>query len=311
MRILILGAGGTGGYFGSKLLRAGCDVQFLVRPARAQQLQRDGLTVRSPLGDSHSPAPCVTVATLPQAVATQSFDLVLLSCKAYDLASAIDAVAPAVGPHTLVLPILNGLAHYAALDARFGHGAVLGGLCHISVTKADDGSIVHLGKLERLTFGARTDGQRERVASLLALCQHAGIDVVAADDIAAAQWDKYSFLTALAAGTCLMQASVGEIVAAEGGAAFLRGLYAECLAVAAAEGHAVAAVAQAAAFEMLTRTGSSLKASMLRDLQAGHRTEAQHIVGDMLHRAQTHDLAAPLLQAAYCYLTLQRGDTNT
>lgn len=310
MRILILGAGGTGGYFGSKLLQAGCDVHFLVRAARAQQLQRDGLSVRSPLGDRHMEAPCLTQETLPAEIAKQPFDLVLLSCKAYDLNSAIEAIAPAVGPQTAVLPILNGLAHYDVLDARFGHAAVLGGLCHISVTKADDGSIVHLGKLERLTFGAREDGQRECVAALLALCQHAGIDVVATDAISAAQWDKYSFLTALAAGTCLMQASVGEIVAVEGGAAFLRGLYAECLAVATAEGHAVADNAQAAALEMLTRPGSTLKASMLRDLLAGHRTEAAHIVGDMLQRAQANDLVTPLLQTANCYLALRGSDAN-
>lgn len=305
MRVLILGAGGTGGYFGSKLARAGADVAFLLRPARAEQLQRDGLTVHSPLGDSTIAVQCLTPETLPTAVAQQPFDLVLLSCKAYDLESAINTIAPAVGTNTTVLPILNGLRHYAALDARFGAAAVLGGLCHISVTKAADGSIHHLGKLERLTFGERNGSRSARVDALLALCQQAKIDAVASENIALAQWDKYSFLTALAAGTCLMRASVGAIVAAPNGETFLRELYAECLAVAKAEGHELPEPLQHAALEMLTRQGSTLKASMLRDLEAGHRHEGEHIVGDMLARAQRFGLDALLLQLAYCHLAIQ------
>lgn len=305
MRILILGAGGTGGYFGSKLVQAGEDVHFLVRPARAQQLQRDGLHVKSPLGDSTTTVQCVTTETLADAAAKQAFDLVLLSCKAYDLESALAAVAPAVTATTVVLPILNGLKHYAALDAAFGRQNVLGGLCHISVTKADDGSIRHLGKLQRLTLGERDGGTSARVAAIAEVMQNAGIDVVKSNHIALAQWDKYSFLTALAAGTCLLHASVGEIVTAANGETFLRGLYAECLAVANAEGHAVDAAAQQAAIDMLTRQDSKLSASMRRDLEAGFRTEAAHIVGDMFTRAQSHNLHTPLLQLANLYLTIQ------
>ena len=120
MRILVLGAGGTGGYFGGRLAQAGVDVTFLVRPARAAQLARDGLVIESPLGDARLDVAAVTAEALPALAARQPFDLVLLSCKAYDLDSSLDAIAPAVGADTTVLPILNGLLHYAALDARFG-----------------------------------------------------------------------------------------------------------------------------------------------------------------------------------------------
>lgn len=305
MRILILGAGGTGGYFGSKLVRAGVDVTFLVRPARAAQLHTSGLTVHSPLGDSTVKVQCVTAETLQAAAQATPFDVVMLSCKAYDLDSAIAAIAPAVGAETVVLPILNGLRHYAELDARFGAQRVLGGLCHISVSKANDGSILHLGKLEKLTFGERNGRCSARVQALTDVCAQAGIAVVATTSIAQAQWDKYSFLTALAAGTCLMRASVGEIVRVPEGEAFLRGLYAECLAVAAAEGQVLPEMVQEAALEMLTRPDSTLKASMLRDLEAGHATEAAHIVGDMLARARAHALPAPLLELAYCHLQVQ------
>jgi len=304
MRILILGAGATGGYFGGRLAQAGVDVTFLVRPARAERLQRDGLRIRSPRGDADVAVATLTADTLPAAAAAQPFDLVMLSCKAYDLDSALDAVAPAMGAATTLLPILNGLRHYPVLDARFGAGNVLGGLCFISATLAADGAVQHLGKPASLTFGER-DGRgadSARVRALATACASAGIDHVATPRIAQEQWIKYTFLTALAAGTCLMRAPVGRIVASDDGDALMRGLYAECLAVAAAAGEPIPDTAQANALQLLTQPGSPTKASMLRDLEAGQQVEAQHIVGDMLARARAAGHAAAWLLAAYCHL---------
>ncbi len=303
MRILILGAGGTGGYFGGRLAQAGVDVTFLVREGRAAQLQRDGLVIRSPLGDAAFPVAHVTADALPEMTRTQPFDLVILSCKDYDLASSIDAIAPAVSESTTVLPILNGLRHYADLDARFGHEKVLGGLCFISATKADDGAVLHLDKPARITFGERDGGALSaRVTAFADACGTAGIDHVASADIAQEQWIKYSFLTALAAGTCLMRTDVGHIVATDHGTGFMQALYAECLAVAAQAGQPIPQKAQDIALTALTKPGSSIKASMLRDLEAGQRVEAAHIVGDMLQRALAAGQAAPNLRAAYCHL---------
>ena len=303
MRILILGAGGTGGYFGGRLAQAGIDVTFLVRPARAAQLQRDGLVIRSPLGDARIAVAHVTADALPALARERPFDLVILSCKAYDLDGSIDAIAPAVGAGTTVMPILNGLRHYAALDARFGRDAVLGGLCFISATKADDGAIVHLDKPARITFGERDgNGASPRVTAFATACEAAGIAHVASGDIAQEQWIKYTFLATLAAGTCLMRSDIGSIVAGDGGDAFMRALYDECLAAAAHEGQPIPPKAQGIALTALTQPGSTIKASMLRDLEAGQRVEAAHIVGDMLERARRAGHAAPLLQAAYCHL---------
>ncbi|MCL7714651.1 2-dehydropantoate 2-reductase [Stenotrophomonas mori] len=303
MRILILGAGGTGGYFGGRLAQAGIDVTFLVRPARAAQLERDGLVIRSPLGDAAFPVAHVGADALPALAAARPFDLVVLSCKAYDLDGSIAAIAPAVTAGTTLLPILNGLRHYAALDARFGRDAVLGGLCFISATKADDGAIVHLDTPARLTFGERDGGTGSaRVAALAAACTAAGIDHVASPGIAREQWIKYTYLTALAAGTCLMRADVGRIAATTHGRAFMQALYHEGLAVAAAAGQAIPDKARDIALASLTQAGSPIKASMLRDLEAGQRVEAAHIIGDMLERAQAAGQQAPLLQAASCHL---------
>ncbi|AER54839.1 2-dehydropantoate 2-reductase [Pseudoxanthomonas spadix BD-a59] len=303
MRILVLGAGGTGGYFGGRLAQSGADVTFLVRPARAEQLERDGLVIRTAQSDAQFPVAHVTAEALPALAAGKPFDLVLLSCKAYDLDSAIDAIAPAVGPGTSVLPILNGLLHYTALDARFGAANVLGGLCFISAMKGPDGQVLHLGRTASITFGERSgDTDSPRTQALATLCRQAGLKFEHAADIAVAQWSKYSFVTALAAATCLMRGSVGQIVAAEGGHAFMAGLYAECLEVAAAAGVQVPQTAQASMLEALTQPGSTLTASMLRDLQSGQRVEAAHIVGDMVHRAAHAGLRVARLETAWIHL---------
>ncbi len=303
MRVLVLGAGGTGGYFGGRLAQSGADITFLVRPARAAQLQAHGLALRSPLGDADIAVAYVTAEALPAIAHERPFDLVLLSCKAYDLDSAMAAAAPAVAADTAVLPILNGLAHYPLLDARFSAGRVLGGLCFSSAMKGPQGEVLHLGRPASITFGERAGNPGSaRTEAFAALCAGAGIDHVRSQRIASEQWAKYTFLSTLAAATCLMRTSVGGIVAGEGGDAFMRALYRECLAVAAAEGEPIAEAAQQAAMTTLTQAGSPLKASMLRDLEAGQAVEAMQIVGDMLHRAHGAGQSAPLLAAAWCHL---------
>ena len=310
MRILVLGAGGTGGYFGGRLAQAGVDVTFLVRPARAAQLAQDGLVIRSPLGDAAFPVQHVTADGLAALAAGKPFDLVILSCKAYDLESSIEAIAPAVSSRTTVLPILNGLRHYATLDARFGRDAVLGGLCFISATKAPDGAVLHLAPAAKITFGERDGtGSSARVLAFAAACVRAGIDHLASDAIGQEQWVKYSFLTALAAGTCVMRADVGTIVGTDEGEAIMRGLYAECLAVAEAAGEPVPEKAQGIALGALTQAGSALKASMLRDLEAGQQVEAMQIVGDMRLRAREAGVLAPLLAVAFAHLQAYQATT--
>lgn len=308
MRVLVLGAGGTGGYFGGRLAQSGADVTFLVRAARARQLEQHGLQIRSPLGDAVFPVAHVVADKLEALATEKPFDLVLLSCKAYDLDSSLEAIAPAVGPKTTVMPILNGLLHYAALDARFGRERVLGGLCFISATKGPEGEVLHLGKPASITFGERDgDPGSARVRDFAALCERAGLDHLAASDIELQLWIKYSFLAALAAGTCAMRGSVGQIVAGEGGADFMRALYRECASVSAAAGFAIPEAKQAIALDTLTQTDSPVKASMLRDLEAGQRVEAAHIVGDLWHRAQAAGLHTPLLGAAWIHLQVYQS----
>jgi 2-dehydropantoate 2-reductase len=300
MRILVLGAGGTGGYFGGRLAQAGLDVTFLVRPARAAVLDTKGLVIRSPFGDATLPVKHVTRDTVGGA---GPFDVVLLSCKAYDLHSAIEDIDAAVGEHTAVLPILNGLAHYPVLDARFGAASVIGGMCVISAGKGPEGEVIHYGNGASVTFGERDGmphgGRCEAIAQAFAA---ANVDHTHSNDIARDLWAKFTFLTALAGGTCLFRASIGDIVGTDDGRRLIEQLYDECLAVARASGQPVPDQARSMAWKVLTQEGSPLTASMLRDLESGQKIEADHIVGDMLRRAHAQGVKAPMLETAWVHL---------
>lgn len=288
MRILILGAGATGGYFGGRLLQHGRDVTFLVRGARAATLARDGLVLRSPAGDVTLPAP----PTVRAFELNEPFDLIILSCKAYGLAAAMDDMAGAVGAQTAILPLLNGMAHLAALDQRFGSEHVLGGRCMIAATLDENGAIQHLNRTHALTFGERDGTDTARLREITATLADAGFDARASHTIVQDMWDKWVFLATLAGITCLLRAPVGAIVAAPGGRNAIIALFDECCAVASRDGHAPSAKTREHAGSILTEPGSSLTASMMRDLEEGHPIEAQQIIGDMLARAEPRESAA-------------------
>ena len=295
MRTLIVGAGAVGGYFGGRLLEAGRDVTFLVRPGRAAQLAHHGLRIHSRTGDAHLPHPPVLLAGEPGG----PFDLVLLSCKAYDLEGAMDSMAPFAGPRTVVLPLLNGMRHLDMLDQRFGRAQVLGGRCLIASTLNEKGEIVHLNDTHAISFGERDGTLSERVREIAGVMEGARFDSQASATIMLDMWEKWVFLASLAGSTCLMRASVGEIAAAPGGIEFVNGLMSECRSIAEAEGYAPREEAWARSAAILTAKGSTFTASMLRDLERNAPVEADHIIGDLLRRAVQE---APRLQIAYTHL---------
>ncbi len=297
MRILVLGAGGIGGYYGARIQAAGGDVSFLVRPARAEQLKKDGLNVSSPFGDLHLPAQCLTKEQLKT-----PFDVIILSCKAFDLESSMEAIAPAVGESSVILPLLNGVRHIDALVERFGAGKVLGGVAAISVTLAANGEIQHLNKMHRFITGARGVPAPQVLEPLAQLLAKSGFDFVLSPNMDQALWDKFVFLTSLAGATCTLRASVGQILGTVAGESFITGLLDECARVAAASGHPVAEAQLGVYRNMLTEKGSGLMASMLRDVEKGGPTEADHILGDMVARADALGITAHCLRLAYSHL---------
>ena len=306
MRILILGAGSVGGYLGARLLDAGGDVTFLVRPNRAEQLRRHGLQVFSPLGDLQV-APKVIVAGELKG----TFDVIVLACKAYDFISAVDTVAPAVGADSILLPLLNGVVHLEALDARFGRRQVWGGAAHLGLAMMPDGAIRHLNDFQRFIVGPRNGGIR--LPEFEALLASANIEAHLSENIEQEMWSKFVFLTTMAGATCIMRANIGTILNTIAGERFILDLWAECRSVAANLDHAPPAPLSVRYLAQLTERGSTLMSSMLRDIQEGKTTEADHILGDMLCRAQIAEIETPLLSLAYSHLQayeLQRRDAD-
>lgn len=300
MRVLVVGAGATGGYFGARLAEIGRDVTFLVRPARAEKLAASGLSVTSPAGDIHLASPATVTAADLAAGKGGEFDLVLLSCKAYDLDAAVADVAPAVGEATMVLPVLNGLRHLDVLDAAFGTERVLGGSCAIIATVAADGGIRMMSPLHTLTYGERAGGRSTRVERIEALMQGVKFQARLSETMVLEMWEKWTFLATLAGATCLMRATIGDIVASPGGLAFIETLLEECRRIAEEAGYAPREKVMRNTHGAVTAEGSGITASMLRDIENGARIEADHIVGDLIARGR--DGAHPMLDRAYTHL---------
>ena len=292
MRILVVGAGAIGGYFGGRMAEAGEDVTFLVRPRRAAQLSADGLVVRSPRGDITRPVQTVEAGALGG-----PYDAVVLSCKAYDLDDAIASFAPAVGPGTAILPLLNGMRHLDVLAARFGDEAVLGGQCQIAATLEPDGAVRHLSDMQALSLGERDGRMTPRSEALGAAL--AGCGGRASGTIMQDMWEKWVFLASLACLSSLMRAAVGDVVAA-GGTEIAQGLFDEAAGIAAGQGHAPRPAFAERMRGMLGQAGLNVTASMLRDIERGGRIEADHIVGDLIARGAAAD--ARLLRIAFVHL---------
>ena len=298
MRILSLGAGAIGGYYAMRLAEAGADVSLLVRAGRAAQLERDGLVVASRSELRRRRLPVLQAGGIHR-----PFDVVLLTCKAYDLGTAMEAIAPAVGPGSLVLPLLNGIAHLDALDARFGPARVLGGVAYIATAMEPDGTIRHASPMDTLVLGDRSGTVTPRVQALAEVLAAGSVAARASAEILQDLWEKWCMLAPGAALTCLLRGTVGEAMATEDGPAIARGLLAEARAIAAAHGHAPRPPAIEQADRMLTDPQSRWAASMMRDIEQGApRVEAEHVIGDLIRRGRERGLAAPLLAAAFAHL---------
>jgi 2-dehydropantoate 2-reductase len=298
VKILILGAGAVGGYWGARLHQAGIDVTFLLREKRAEAVKKSGLVVKSPKSGD---------AVLPVKVVTKGgdggpYDVIVLACKAYDLPSAMDAIAPAVAANTTIVPILNGHAHFAALDKRFGADKVAGGLARISGMLGPNGEILHSGA-SGVSFGER-EGKPARAAlkELDAACKKAGIEGGLNANINQDLWDKWIMLGAIASMCSAMRGTVGDIAATDEGAAIMGETLEECRKVAAAEGYPPSEQTVVAIKAGLTQKGGKSVASILGDIEKGGAVEGKQIVGDMLTRARQHGIAAPHLRFSYAHL---------
>jgi 2-dehydropantoate 2-reductase len=302
MRMLIVGAGSTGGYFGGRLAQAGRDVTFLVRPGRAEALKKSGLQIVSPHGDATLQPQLVTAGNIKA-----PFDAVLLTVKGFSLDAAIDDLAPAVGPQTMVLSFLNGMKHFDVLTARFGKERVVGCVCKVGTTLDDQGRILHINKLHSLAYGEVDGSSSERTDRLDKVMQGAGFDATLTRTIEREMWEKWILLATMGSTTCMMRGTIGDIEAVPGGADFALAVLAESVAIATAAGHAPSEPFLASTKTIMTKKDSPQAPSMYRDLQKGLPVEAEAIVGDMAARGRTLGVPAPLLTAAFAHLCVYQN----
>ena len=297
-RILVLGAGGIGGYFGGRLAESGADVTFLVRDGRRKLLDEWGLRIESPFGDAR-----LVVTTATAADIEPIYDAIILTCKAYDLDAAVAAIAPALAPTGYVLPLLNGIAHMDVLNRQFGADRVLGGTAKIQSALMPDGTIKQLNDWRTITFGEQSGEMTGRVTRLAAMFGTAkGVEVLAVPDMPQRMWEKLVHLTTAAAMTCLMRANVGEIVRTPDGRDILLDQLHTSAAIAAANGHKPSDVFMQAWERTFSQSDSLYATSMLRDIERGGRTEVDHILGFMLKKAREAGIACHTLQLAYTHI---------
>jgi len=297
MKVLVIGAGALGGYFGGCLVRAGRDVTFMVRQRRAEQLGRDGLQLIRPGGNFSVPARVLIAGAI-----TEPFDLVLVALKSYSLDGAIPQFAPAVGSQTIIVPVINGIAHLQTLSARFGEDQVFGGMALVSATLDPDERIVQLLPNDELVYGELSGQLTDRTAAVSTLFNGAGFNARASELIMQEMWEKWTLLATNAGMTCLMRASIGDIIAAPRGSSTILKLFRECSAVAEASGYKPRASFIEFCMKLLLQAGSPLKASMLRDIERAASTEGDHVLGDMVARARRLNVETPILDLAHTHV---------
>lgn len=297
MRILIAGAGATGGYFGARLAQAGQDVTFLVRERRYLQLQEKGLVLQTPAGTEMLQPQLVQAASL-----NGHYDLIILTVKSFALEQVMDDIAPAVGPHTLIMPILNGMRHIETLQQRFGHDAVIGGMCKINATLGDNGEVIQMTALHQLYYGALDGNNDARLQRVDAALRDAQVDTRFSNNIMDELWEKWLLLSTLGAVCCLARGDTRQVLQSRGGEALLQGIYSEILTVISAAGYQPRPAVTAKIFELLNDPATPMTSSMYRDLRQGFDIEADQIIGDLLLRARHSGLSTPLLNAVYVNL---------
>jgi 2-dehydropantoate 2-reductase len=300
MKIVMMGSGGVGGYYGARLAQAGHEVTFVARGAHLQAIRRSGLRVKSDLGDAHV-QPARAVEDPAQAGAA---DAIVVAVKLWDLDGAAQAIRPIVGAQTIVVSLQNGVDKDDVLARAVGKQHVIGGVTHIAAVIAEPGVIAQTGKLQRVTVGELDGSRSARVDALVAALQAGGVEAVASDDIRRVTWEKFVFLTALSGLTALTRKPIGEVRAHPATRAMLLDALRESSAVARAEGAALPDDFPQKQLQLVDAFPPAMMASMAHDLLRGRRLELDWLSGAVVRRADRHGIATPVHRAIYAALVL-------
>ena len=293
MKILILGAGAIGGFFGAHLIKSGAKVSFLVREKRKAKLKKSGLSVFSTKGDFK-----VDPIFLDEDIPGQEFDLIILTNKSYDLIESVIDIKPYIG-QAAVIPLLNGMAHFDILDKEFSKEKVFGGTAYVSTALKEDGSIQHITPRASLKFGPRTEHNIDIANRFYEICKMTDFECSLSDHIELDLWRKYVLIGTTAASTVLFQKSLGEINSTTNGEGIIREIHQQCKNIVLSNGYDIGVEADKYNLDLITAKGSLLKASMLRDFEAGKQTECDHILGYLIELAQKNNVECSLIKAAH------------
>ena len=299
MKILIVGAGAIGGYFGGRLLEKGEDVTFLVREKRKKKLEETGLEIKSVNGDCSLKPKLITKENTEE-----QYDVVLISTKSYQLAGAIEDVRPFVGKETMVLPLLNGISHLDELVAAFGEEVVIGGLCFIETTLDEKGTIVQTSPINQLVFGERSGEETERIKKLKAAFDGTKAEFVLSGNINQDMWHKYLFITAMSGITTMMESPIGPIRELETGQRTIAAFIEELAAIMFEIGAPIKETIAKEQVDKINAMGAGMKSSMQRDVEKSQPIEADHLQGFLLEKAKEHHIAVPILETIYTKLAL-------
>ncbi|MFF2525378.1 ketopantoate reductase family protein [Streptomyces liangshanensis] len=295
MKTLMVGAGAVGGFVGGRLVQAGREVDFLVRPGRAGHLRERGLRI---VDGDRAERIAVNPITADALKGTQEpYGLVLLSVKPDALSAVMDDIAPVVGSATVLIPFLNGMTHLEKLTGRFGESLV-GGTLRI-VTQLDDNQDIRQyapgGQIEIGELDGRRSSRVEEVAETLTIPD---FSVTVSTDIIGAMWQKWVMIATVGAITSLARGTIGDAAALTDGERFATVTLEEAATVAAASGHGLGEPAHAALHQLVTATGSGMTSSLSRELASGRPTEVENVLGDLVRRGHAAGVAVPRLEAA-------------
>ncbi|MGD6830572.1 ketopantoate reductase family protein [Sutcliffiella halmapala] len=302
MKILVVGAGAVGGYFGGRLLEKGEDVTFLVREKRKKQLEATGLVIKSVHGDA-----ALQPSLITSGQQVEAYDVILLSMKAYHLEGAIADFVPYVGPKTMIVPLLNGISHVDKLVTAFDEKNVLGGLCFVESTLNSEGSIVQTSGIHDLVFGERSGRRSERVLKLAEVFDGTKSNFVLSENINRDMWHKYLFISTLAGVTTLFRSPIGPIREDSLGAATIKDTLHEVAAVMRSVDAPIAENIVELNWDKLHSIEAGMKSSMQRDMEKGLSVEADHFFGYLLGIAADKGISVPTLEKIYANLRIYEG----
>ncbi|WP_409252994.1 ketopantoate reductase family protein [Bacillus sp. SCS-153A] len=299
MKILVVGAGAVGGYFGGRLAEKGEDVTFLVREGRRKQLEQTGLSIHSVHGDIE-----LKPKTLVSGEISAPFDMIILSVKAYHLESAIESIEPYVGENTMILPLLNGISHMGMLVDRFSEHNVIGGLCFVESTLDSEGRVIQSSPIHDVVFGEVTGEKTDRIMKLQDTFTGTKANFTLSENINQDMWHKYLFITTLSGVTSLFRSPIGPIRDNESGLVTIKKTLGETAAIMRELSAPLADDIEGKQLEKLNSMGYDMKSSLQRDMEKELAIEADHLYGFLLHEAANHNLDAPTLSIIYANLKI-------